>query len=136
MAFVIWFTTSVSGVLAFVTLLWSIGLIWPARTEADLTRAVIGQRGRERMPWAWPMALYTVFFIVAAIWPVYPSGAYQKPVIAAVALVFLARGLLSVSGLWGRLRPEEPFVRYDRMIYGPLALALGIAFVAIFFAIE
>ena len=131
MAFIIWFTTAVCASLAFVTLLWSIGFVWPARTEAGLTRSVIGAKGREQMPWAWPMALYTVIFIVAAIWPLYPSGVYHKPVLAALAILFSSRGLLSVAGAWGRLRPEQPFARYDRLIYGPLAVALGLGFAAI-----
>ena len=134
MLFLMWFTTSVSAMLAFVYLLWSIGFIWPMRTEAELARAVVGTKGITRMPQAWPTALYVVFFMAAAIWPTYPSGVYHAPVLLGIALILLLRGVLSATGFIAKRYPEEPFVTLDRRVYGRLALVLGAAFAALWAA--
>jgi len=134
MIFVIWFASSVSAMLAFVYLLWSLGFNWPMRTESELARAVVGTKGISAMPQAWPTALYVVFFMVAAIWPTYPSGVYRSPVLLVIAVLLLLRGVLSAVGFIAKRYPEEPFATLDRRFYGPLALVLGAAFAAIWAA--
>jgi hypothetical protein len=126
--FILWFTTSVCSVLAFVTLLWSLGFVWPMRSEAELARAVIGTKGRDTMPHAWPLALYPVLFMTAAIWPVWPT-LWVSEGLAVFAVIFLARGGATFSRVMDRLCPEQPFATFDRRFYGPLSLALGLAFV-------
>jgi Protein of unknown function (DUF3995) len=125
---ILWFTTSVCSVLAFVTLLWSLGFVWPMRSEADLVRAVIGTKDRDQMPQAWPLALYPVLFMTAAIWPVWPSP-WVSEGLAVLAAIFLARGVVTLTGLMAKICPEQPFATLDRRFYGPLSLALGLAFI-------
>ena len=123
----LWFTTSICSALAFLTLLWSLGFVWPMRSEADLSRAVIGTKGQDRMPHAWPLALVPVLFITAAIWPVWPTN-WTREGLIILALIFLARGTATLIGVMKRVCPEEPFATLDRRFYGPLSLALGLAF--------
>ena len=60
---------------------------------------------------------------------------FIKATISTIALVFVARG---VSGYalpeQFRARLSEPFATYDQVLYSPLCLVLGAAFVALFFA--
>ena len=47
---------------------WATGRIWPAASEPDLARAVIGD-GRSRMPPPWQCAAVAMALLAVAIWP-------------------------------------------------------------------
>ena len=58
----------VLAVLAAAHAWWAMGGIWPAASEPDLARAVIGD-GRIRMPPPWQCAAVAVALVVVAAWP-------------------------------------------------------------------
>ncbi len=121
----------VLAVLAALHLIWALGVWWPVRDETELARTVVGANGITSMPGAVPSALVTVALIAAAVWPWYmaegtaPFGRIGGWLIAAV---FLARGMVTYLPAWRRTMSEQPFARLDQTAFGPLCLALGVAF--------
>lgn len=116
-------------VIALVHLAWAAGVTWPFASERDLARAVVGTRGIERMPAPDLCALVAAALLAAAAWPWLGGlGALRPLGLAALALVFLARGGASYVPALRALGPEEPLATYDRRLYGPLCLALGAGF--------
>lgn len=51
-----------------------------------------------------------------------------------LAAIFLARGSLSFTAFFRNRQTEEPFLTLDRRYFGPLCLALGVAFGLLLFA--
>lgn len=117
--------SAVLAALAALHLAWAIGWWVPIREEAALARAVVGTRGVTRMPGPVPCALVAVALAFLATLPLTPGFPGRRLLLAAAALVFLARGVLPYTAFWHRLLPEQPFSQLDRQVYGPLCLALG-----------
>lgn len=116
---------AVLGALAILHLAWAIGFWVPIRDEGALARAVVGTRDVSRMPGAVPCALVAVALAFVATLPFTPGFPAQRPLLAAAALVFFVRGVLTYTAAWRRIRPAQPFSTLDRRFYGPLCLALG-----------
>lgn len=121
-----------SGVLLVIALvhgLWGLGIWVPIRNEEALAHAVVGARGVTRMPGPIPCFLVAagLMIFVLAIWM--PHTLLGSLVLWIGVIVFLLRGVLAYVPFWRRMTPEEPFATLDRRIFGPLCLALGVAFV-------
>ena len=116
--------------VALIHALWGFGIWVPIRNEEALARAVVGARGVTRMPGPIPCFLVAGgLTLLAAAVLFLPSGSVRTVLLIGAALVFLARGVLAYLKIWRKMTPEEPFATLDRRIYGPLCLALGIAFI-------
>lgn len=117
--------------LAALHILWGIGFWFPIRDEPALVRAVIGSRDVDRMPGAIPCGLIAVLLLWAAFCPWWGDGFVRHVSVGLFAVVFIGRGLLAYTRIWRRFTPQEPFATLDRTRYGPLCLAIGLGFVAL-----
>ena len=121
-------------VLAVANGWWAVGGIWPAASEPDLARAVIGD-GRIRMPPPWQCAAVAAALIVVAAWPwvivAWPDSPFVLIGSIVVGAVFFLRGAAGYGPRWRARFKAEPFRTRDFYIYSPLCLALGVAFIAL-----
>jgi hypothetical protein len=125
--------------IALVHVFWAAGGIWPARSELQLARTVVGARGVTRMPGTAACLAAAGAIAVAAIVPLLLRGRVPAPWSAAltwtigtlVGAVFLVRGIAAYLPAWRAGFPEEPFATLDRRIYGPLCLAVAAGYLAL-----
>ena len=124
----------VLAVLAAAHAWWALGGIWPAASEPDLARAVIGD-GRSRMPPPWQCAAVAGVLVIVAAWPwvimTWPHS--QLVLIGSIVIgaVFFIRGAAGYGGRWRARFKAEPFRTRDFYLYSPLCLALGVGFFAL-----
>jgi len=119
--------------IAVVHAYWGRGGHWPAATEKDLARTVVGRPGITRMPSPGACFAVAAMLLLVAIWPLAAAGLLPLPVApwliqlagAGMGFVFLLRGIAPYLPAWRRIWPEQPFARLDRHIYGPICLALA-----------
>lgn len=111
---------------------WALGGIWPARSEAGLARAVIGD-GRVRMPPPWQCAAVAAALAFVAVWPwailAWPASPLVLIGSVVIGAIFFIRGSAGYSPRWRGRFTAEPFRTRDFYIYSPLCLALGVAFI-------
>ena len=85
----------VVALLALAHAWWATGGIWPAASEPDLARAVIGD-GRIRMPPAWQCAAVALVLLAVAAWPwaimVWPDSSLVLIGSIVIGGVFFIRG--------------------------------------------
>jgi hypothetical protein len=124
----------VAVLLASAHAWWALGRIWPAASEADLARAVIGD-GRTRMPPPWQCAAVTVVLVFVAVWPwviiAWPQSRLVLIGSVVIGAVFFIRGSAGYSPRWRAHFTSEPFRTRDFYLYSPLCLALGVAFITL-----
>jgi hypothetical protein len=128
--------------IAAIHAYWGIGGRWPAATEKDLARTVVGRPGIMRMPSPTACFMVAALLGLVALWPLTAIGLVALPVptrlvLAAgvgIAIAFILRGIAPYISAWRRIWPEQPFARLDQQIYGPLCLALGAACLILLFA--
>ena len=124
----------VLALLAAAHAWWAMGGIWPAASEPDLARAVIGD-GRIRMPPPWQCA--GVALVLAAVgarpWVVMRWPDSHLVLIGSIVIgaVFFIRGTAGYSARWRARFTAQPFRTRDFYIYSPLCLALGVGFIAL-----
>ena len=120
-------TTCILSLLGGIHFLWGLGVWFPIRDEAQLTRTVVGAPGVYRMPGPIPCFLVTVGLGLMALTLWLPPSWLVKLVMWLGAIAFLARGALTYTKFWRRVATEEPFATLDKRYYGPLCLFLGAA---------
>jgi hypothetical protein len=124
----------VLALLAAAHAWWAVGGIWPAASEPDLARAVIGD-GRIRMPPPWQCAGVALVLAAVGAWPWvvmrWPDS--QLVLIGSVVIgaVFFIRGTAGYSARWRARFTAQPFRTRDFYLYSPLCLALGVGFIAL-----
>lgn len=129
------------GSLTFVPLLmlsvalfvWSIGRTWPIRNEALLAQTMIGSPGITRMPNRLLLFVLSLLMLAAGVAALavadHDSGGWWLTVIgAALALLFIARGVLAFTAGWRARFPTEPFATLDRRNFAPLSFWIGAGF--------
>lgn len=127
-----WTCFLVLAAIALLHVYWGFGGVWPAHSEADLVRTVIGTQA-DRMPEP------GITFIVAALIFIAGSFALLRGVLNrdsfifirvplfGLFLIFLARGLVSyIPGVFPP--PAQPFGELNTAFYSPLILALALGF--------
>ncbi len=127
--------------LARLHAMWGYGGLWPAKSEADLARMVVGLPGITRMPPRAACFAVAIALVVIGFWPLWRIGMIVSPLPdrlslglgILVASVFALRGIAAYVPTWRRRLPEEPFATYDRQYYGPLCLALAAGFAGLIF---
>ena len=136
LAIVLW---AVLAAIAVLHATWGLGSHWPCEGEESLVRTVGGTPGAKRMyP---PSACFTVAAMLAGVslWPLFAAGLLPAAwpswltllAGAAIAAVFVVRGIVGYVPAWRRLHSAEPFATLDRRFYAPLCFALGAGFFTI-----
>ena len=124
----------VVALLALAHAWWATGRIWPAASEPDLARAVIGD-GRIRMPPAWQCAAVALALLAVAAWPwvvmSWPDSSLVLIGSIVIGAVFFIRGAAGYGARWRARFTAEPFRTRDFYLYSPLCLALGVGFIAL-----
>lgn len=123
-------------IVSFAHFMWGFGRKWPLTDEAKLAQLVIGRAGVMRMPPWYRSLTLAILTLAAAVFALaladHDAGAAPMSAAGALlALIFLARGIAGYQPAWRRLRPAEPYSRYDRRYYSPLSLAIGLGFAAL-----
>ena len=136
LAVVLW---AVLAAIAVLHAAWGLGSHWPCGSEESLVRTAGGTPGARRM--YSPSACFTVAAMLAgvSVWPLFASGLLPAAwpgwlthlAGAAIATVFVARGIAGYVPAWRRMHSAEPFATLDRRIYAPLCFALGAGFIII-----
>ena len=128
-----WSASLTLGVIAAFHAYWAFGGLWPARSEAELVRTVIGITRAEVMPPAATtlivvgLILAAAGFAVARITIDPPSLVFVRIPLGVISLVFLARGIAAyLPGPFARA--SEPFATLNALYFSPLVLVLGMAF--------
>ncbi len=131
---------AVLTVIAALHAYWALGGLWPAKSEAELIRTVIGQKNFVRMPPAWMTFVVSGLVMTAAFIGLSASGALPIgwPWLArlgalGVALVMLARGAVTYVLPDANHALLEPFATLNYRYYSPLCLALGVGFLCLAF---
>ncbi|PLX38403.1 MAG: DUF3995 domain-containing protein [Hyphomicrobiales bacterium] len=118
--------------ISLVHLIWAFGSTWPAGNEKALARMVTGFPGATRMPPRTASAAVAAVLFAAALWALAMTGISASALLtlggAALAGVFLLRGLIAYTPWWRARTPEQPFASLDRKYYAPLCLALAAGF--------
>ncbi|MFC3164772.1 DUF3995 domain-containing protein [Ciceribacter thiooxidans] len=122
--------------IAALHLAWAAGSTFPAASERELVRMVVGFKGQEQMPPPAAAVLVAVALAVAAyvalalaslsVWPFWRWSLTFAGMV--LAFVFLARGVAAYLPAWRARVPQQPFARLDRRYYGPLCLVIGAGF--------
>ncbi len=118
---------------------WALGGLWPALTEADLIKTVIGAPDFERMPPSWMTFTVAALLVVAGLIALSASGVVSlgwawlaRLSAGVIALIFIARG---IAGYWigfaTQMERTQPFATYDLLFYSPLCLVIGAGFMLI-----
>lgn len=116
----------------FAHMMWAFGGTWPADDEKTLARTVVGARDITQMPPRWMSALVALLIITAGMWALFLSDPTPNLVLtlggAALTLIFVGRGIAAYTKPWRAIVPEEPFATFDKKVYGPLCLWVGLGF--------
>lgn len=124
----------VLALLAAVHAWWAVGGIWPAASEPDLARAVIGD-GRIRMPPPWQCASVALVLAALGAWPWvvmrWPDSQLVLMGSVVIGAVFFLRGTAGYSARWRARFTAQPFRTRDFYLYSPLCLALAVGFIAL-----
>jgi len=129
------------GSLTFVPLLmvavahflWSIGRTWPIKNETLLAQTVVGTPGITRMPNRFVTFVVSLLILAAGIVALaladHTSGGWWLTALgAALAGVFIGRGVVGYTPGWRARFPTEPFATLDRKNYSPLCFWIGAGF--------
>lgn len=118
--------------IAMVHFMWAFGSAWPAQDRKSLAHTVVGFKDIQHMPPRPLTALVAIMIFAAGIWALAmtdPNPSWLLTLVgAALSLVFLGRGIAGFTQKWRDLTPEEPFATFDRKLYSPLCIGLGLGF--------
>ena len=108
----------VLALLAAAHAWWAVGGIWPASSEPDLARAVIGD-GRSRMPPTWQCPAVAVVLAAVAAWPWVIMRWPDEPLVMigsiVIGAVFFLRGTAGYSARWrARWPPSSAWPTSER----------------------
>ena len=121
--------------ISMANVIWALGRSWPIRDPALLARTVVGSPGATHVPRRRALGLAFLTFgcgVLALALADETSGAWALNVVGvAAALLFGARGILGYTQRWRERSPEEPYRSLNRRNYSPLALLLGLGYLAL-----
>lgn len=116
-----------AGILFFLAAVhanWARGSSWPAASEQQLARAVIGE---DKMPSPGACLVVVALLVVSgslvAGWP-RSKHWLQRVGAAGVAATLAARGIVGAAGLIPLT--SETFLKWDRRLYSPLCFLLAV----------
>lgn len=120
---------------------WAVGGLWPARSEAELVRLVIGSDAVKMPPR--PVTFCVAMAIaLAGLWPLAFVGYISWPLPERVldigmwglSAVFLLRGAATYLSKAWRSRTDMAFFSLNRRYFSPLILVIGAGFALLLLA--
>ncbi len=119
--------------LTFAHVLWAFGSAWPAATRQALAQTVVGRGDNPQMPPRLASFGTALFCFVAGLFALSLTGTEPDLTLTVIggllAFVFLVRGILGYTPSWRRRHAQEPFAGFDRKVYSPMSLVIGVGFV-------
>lgn len=123
-------------VISAVHLIWAAGFAWPCTDRQALMRTVVGDPDLRAFPSAGLTLVAALAIAGAGLFALFAGGIFRLPQprwlltggLAALTIIFLARGLSSYTIMRVWSRPCEPFATLDRRYYAPLCLIVGAGF--------
>jgi hypothetical protein len=144
-------TSAILGAIAALHLYWAAGGLWPGRSPQGLIDAVIGMPQLNEMPPVWLTSLVGVALAGVAMLPLIIAPVFGNVFVSLglplsmlsgamilgffAALLFIARGIAGYLPFWRRIHTVEPFATLDVVLYSPLCLLLGLAFIFLDFVV-
>lgn len=115
---------------------WSVGLNWPIRDPQLLAKTVVGTPGIVRMPpkpltFLVSLAILATGVLALSLADHSSGGLWLDLLGIAAGIALLARGGAGYTQGWRQRFPTEPFASYDRKLYTPLILAIGLGFIVL-----
>ena len=118
--------------VAAIHVYWGLGGVWPAGSEAELVRMVIGAEAAHMPPDDLTFTVAALIFAAGCLAVL--RGAFNWDSFIALrlplfglCLIFLARGAITyIPGLFPPA--TQPFGQLNAAVYSPLALVLAVAF--------
>lgn len=143
MALISWGIFCILSAVVVVHLGWGFGMVWPAKSHAELGPMVVGTQAGVPMPsTALTLVVAAAIFGVALVAP-WGAGAFSLGVLdgfknwvllAAIA-VFGLRGVASYLPFGPLQASAAPFRTLDRRYFAPLCLLLAAGYLAIFLSL-
>jgi hypothetical protein len=128
-----WFAFVTLGLIAGVHVYWGFGGLWPATSEAELVRTVVGISQAPTMPPSSSTFLVAALIFAAAAFGLargvlgLDSLLFVRIPVGVIALVMLARGVYAyLPGPFARA--TEPFATLNATIFSPLILILALTY--------
>lgn len=114
---------------------WAFGGLWPAKSEQELARTVVGANGITKMPGRNLTLVVSLLIFLAGIWPLAIVGLITLPLpewlvtlgMIVITLVMLARGFGGYLPVFRNANAEQPFAQLDMQFYSPIIIALGLS---------
>ena len=137
---------AIFGILLAVSLVhigWAFGMVWPAKTRADLVATVAGAPKGSPMPPAWLTLAVAVGIFVLGLMALWGAGVvsfgvpdgYKGLVLLGVAAVFGLRAALTYMPFGPLQAAVEPFRTLDLHYFAPLCLLLAAGYLAIYLSL-
>jgi len=123
------------SVIATVHVYWAFGGLWPAQTEAELIKTVIGDPSMSHMPSKDVTLVVSGLIAIAGLIALMAGGIltvlprwFARLGVSVLAFVFLSRGFAGYVVKLTGINLTEPFATYNLLFYSPLCLLIGGAF--------
>lgn len=118
--------------LTFAHVLWAFGSTWPTGSREALAQTIIGRPDKPGMPPRLASFGVALFSFVAGLFALALTGTEPDMALtligAGLCIIFLARGTVGYTPGWRRQHAQEPFASFDRKVYSPLSLVIGLGF--------
>lgn len=119
---------------AGVHIAWGLGVLWPAKTEKQLIKTVIGFPGATQMPNKWITFIVALGIAVAGVFLIWGANLISLPLpqfikilgLATLTAIFLIRGVLGLMPFGPFINSTEPFNALNKRYYSPLIVAIGV----------
>ncbi len=137
---------AIFGILFAVSIVhigWAFGMVWPAKTRADLVATVVGAPNGSPMPPTWLTLLVAVAIFGLGVLALWGAGvvlfaaleAYKGWVLLSIVVVFALRGALTYMPFGPLQASVEPFRTLDLRYFAPLCLLLAAGYLAIYLSL-
>ena len=119
---------------------WAFGMVWPAKTRADLVATVAGAPKGSPMPPAWLTLVVAIAIFGLGLMALWGAGVvsfvaldgYKGLVLLSIVAIFGLRGALTYMPFGPLQASVEPFRTLDLRYFAPLCLLLAAGYLTIF----
>lgn len=122
---------------------WALGGVWPASSEPQLARMIVGIKGIKTMPPRLMSGMVGLVILLAALWPLMwralipyalPQGLIWAGMIGLI-FIFLARGIAGFLPIMTNRHSEQPFATLNIRYFSPACLIIAAGFAILLFVL-